>query len=598
VTEVEVNEPRDCRIRWHLPLLLALTCGLSLRLYLNTAAVGEDTANFVQYARQLNAENPASDYETWLLPRAPIAAAAIATLTDHVPGLDVAVRREQHPGYPLLILAMHHSIGGCLAADPIWQWIRAGQLVSLLAGLLLTTALYLLGRRLLDSTSAFVGCLVFVLMPACATIRVDALSDTSALALLVLSAFFACRLLEMGGMRNALACGLAGALAYLVRPEAIQVVGVTAALLVLRALVLGWRALSVGQTFLSASAEADRNVCPTPPRHPALLLGALLVPVIAICLPYIFLRGSFLTKQARVFTPAADPVVQPVRGLLAPGEQSKPLAAPSPASLHLPAPILTAARGLRRFTERWRECIGGLFLLGVIVGMLVRRRDFVSRPPHRLIALLLAFNVTLLAGLLFSQKGYIDWRHLLPTTALSIFWLWPGLRAVAEWLTVPLVRMIPSRFSPQWQALVPGGVACMLLVVGLAPAFAFAVSPTLHGESTGYLRAGCWLRAHADCHENIIDPEKLTCFFADRDECRRWDYSAQTLAGDRLDRILAAYEPAQYLVLSDHYLRDHGLPGGLPEHTARFAITPAAAFPTTQTPGDPACIRIYRIHRD
>ena len=272
-----MDAPNATAPRWHLPLLLGLTLGLTAHLYAQTAAVTEDSVIFLQYARQLHGEVPDVDHmRTW--PRGAMATAVIAELCRVVPPLQVIVRGEQHPGYPLLVLGVQQTVGPWLSAHPVWMWVRSGQVASMLAGLLLTAALYRLGRHLLGPSAAFAGCILLLLTPLFLQIRADVLSDDTALALLVLSGYFACQLVEGGGICEGIACGTCGGLAYLVRPEAVQLAVVAAAMLALR----------------MVRARGRDTVVP---------FVAVVVPLLLFSTPYMFLRGSVMTKQRASLRP-------------------------------------------------------------------------------------------------------------------------------------------------------------------------------------------------------------------------------------------------------------------------------------------------------
>jgi hypothetical protein len=563
-----------------------------------TAASTEDTVTFIQYARQIHGEIPDADRAQLSAPRRWWAAGIINPLCKVWPALQVIARHEQHPGFPLLLLGVRETLGPYLANDVVWQWIRSGQLASVLAGLLLTLALYGMGVRLLGGAAAFVGCLIVTVMPAFLIARVDALSDVVALSMLVLSGWFASRLLEAGTARDALGCGSAGGLAYLVRPEAIQIAVLTAVFLVFR---------------LARGRDRRSNV---------ICLCALGLPLLLCCGSYMFLRGSLLTKQARVFTADANqPVHDAASVVLAPRTAaassfagmdlavfgaSDPAAAKSEADASadtprrigrfrsalqgLPRPLLLVLTGIWRFFQRWAECAGAIGLAAVLLGLFVRRQDLLSRPAHRLIATAVLGNLIVLPGVLYYKKGYIDWRHLLPVVALTACWVWPGLLAACAWAIERTPNQLRSRLSPALFAAVVLGMALSTAVVS-------PLSSPLHEERHGYRLAGEYLRDHAAPGEHLIDPESLPSFFADRDAERCWDYAHPALTDAYLDQMLAAFQPARYFVASNRYLRDHGRPDGMPSTTRRFSIVPEVEFSTALNSPGKSFVRIYRIAR-
>src|SRR5262245_7593099 len=80
----------------------------------HTASITEDSVTFINFAKRLGAADA-----PW-----------IETLRAH----------DQHPAYPFLILAVQRFFVGVLPADPVWCWIRAGQIVNLGAGVGLVLA--------------------------------------------------------------------------------------------------------------------------------------------------------------------------------------------------------------------------------------------------------------------------------------------------------------------------------------------------------------------------------------------------------------------------------------------------------------------------
>jgi 4-amino-4-deoxy-L-arabinose transferase-like glycosyltransferase len=553
-----MDAPNATAPRWHLPLLLGLTLGLTAYLYARTAAVTEDSVIFLQYARQLHGEIPDVDHmRSW--PRGALATAVIAELCRRVPPLQVIVRGEQHPGYPLLILGVQQAVGPWLSAHPVWMWVRSGQVASMLAGLLLTAALYRLGRHLLGPSAALAGSVLLLLTPVFLQIRADVLSDDTALALLVLSGYFACRLVEGGGLRDGIACGTCGGLAYLVRPEAAQLAVVAAALLALRML-------------------RERR------RDSVLSFAAVVVPLLLLCAPYMFLRGSVMTKQRRVFEAKAERLRQ---------EWAPPTPIHRKTYLpeSVPEPVLKVATGAWRVGQRWAECVGGLTLLALGVGLIVRRRDLTQRPAHRLIAATVVGSLIVLPGVLFYRKGYIDWRHTLPLAALTVFWVWPGLLALGAGLAALVRRGAPRLPASAFAATT---LAALGLALALTPGVFRTLRTPLHGERHGYQLAGQWLSGHAG-EGNIATPESLPCFYAGRDADRFWDYSHPPLNDATLDRILTESQPAEYLVVSDHYVHEHERPDGLPGQTQAYRLEPVKQFCADRDTRGQTQILIYRI---
>ena len=129
----------------------------------------------------------------------------------------------------------------------------------------------------------------------------------------------------------------------------------------------------------------------------------------------------------------------------------------------------------------------------------------------------------------------------------------------------------------------------------LAPGVFRTLRTPLHAEGYGYLQAGKWLRKHASQGQNIATPESLPCFYAGRDDDRFWDYSHPPLSDATLDRILTESQPAEYLVVSDHYVQEHERPQGLPEQTRGYRLEPMKRFRADRDARGQTQILIYRI---
>jgi 4-amino-4-deoxy-L-arabinose transferase-like glycosyltransferase len=121
------------------------------------------------------------------------------------------------PLYPLLIGGVSLVVGNAELA---------GRLISLLAGLGLVAAVYLLTRRIFDERTAIVAGALVALHPVLVALSVSVFSESLALCLLFVGAYFATGAMQNGSLPHAAAAGLAFGLGSQTRPEAIAFAGV------------------------------------------------------------------------------------------------------------------------------------------------------------------------------------------------------------------------------------------------------------------------------------------------------------------------------------------------------------------------------------
>jgi hypothetical protein len=544
---------------------------LSLCLYAHTASVTEDGATFIHYARQLAGEVPRPEPSVVHARRGAIAREILDRLEYWCPALVSVEAEEQHPGYPILILVTHQTIGRWLAVDPVLQWTRSAQVGSLLAGCLLSLALYLLGRQLLGTAAGLAAALIVATVPALVCQRVEALSDAPALALLALAAWFAVRLVSSGTpkVRAALLCGLFGGLGYLFRPEAVQV------------------ALLTGIVLLGCFVFG-----PTGKRRRFLLPGLVLaLPVVLCCGSYMFLRGAVLTKSAGIV------VGQRVFGAPRPDAESSAESGRAPTPLAgvgaeaVDGLFFRMAKGTKRFLLGWSSNLGYTFAGLLLVGVFVRRREICAQLGPALIWSAVLLNGVLLAGVHYPARGYLDPRHVLPATVLTIPWCWPGLLSMAG----AMQRWLPGRlgFSGLTTPHLAAGIAVML-----AAALGFdGIHQTLHGERNGYRLAGEWLRGRVPLDRGVVDPESLVSLYAGLDGRNFWERDHLDVSADYLDGLLGRLPGVAYVIYSDRYLRDHGLPGGMPRQLGHYRLREARSFAASLDPAYLRRVRIWRVER-
>ena len=129
-------------------------------------------------------------------------------------------RGIDHPLHPVLIMAVHHLVGG----EGPGSWQRAALVLGLSCGVLLVIPIYLLTLEVFGSETAWLACLVTIANPIMGYIVLNVLSESTFLVLWTFGLWAAVRFLREGRfLWLPLAIGF-GALAYLTRPDRKSVV--------------------------------------------------------------------------------------------------------------------------------------------------------------------------------------------------------------------------------------------------------------------------------------------------------------------------------------------------------------------------------------
>lgn len=132
------------------------------------------------------------------------------------------------PGYPgLLVLA--NAIGG--------DWEFAGQLLSVLCGVLILCPLFLLLREALDARVAVLSCWLAAISPFLARYSAHVRTESPYLFFSTLTLWVFYRAIDTGSIRRFFLGGLIAGFAFLIRPEAIAFVVLVPAFLLLRRLL-------------------------------------------------------------------------------------------------------------------------------------------------------------------------------------------------------------------------------------------------------------------------------------------------------------------------------------------------------------------------
>lgn len=317
---------------------------------------------------------------------------------------------EQHPLYPLLLLAAQRLFRAFGAAAAPLTWQRAGQAVSLLAGAVAICAAGWAAMRLARALgqsravaqhTAWWTLLAFAYLPLAVWLSVDTMSDSLHIALYLVAAAL---LIELRSVGPAIALGIVAGLAFLTRPE-------------------GGLLLPAGIAALIAAAAHQRMRISRAIAAVTALCAAFLV----IVGPYWLVLGGFSPKLNK------ESVDEFVRAAVC-----------TPTSSTIPSPVLEAR--LDRAKYEWYEALGYaayqtfrggrvvIPLLGLIAAVILWRKT--TAPALCGLNVCLSGHFLLTAALAL-RHGYLDQRHTLVAVVLLVVL---GAQPMGVWIRAQLSR--------------------------------------------------------------------------------------------------------------------------------------------------------------
>ncbi len=366
-----------------------------------------------------------------------------------------------HPVYPLAVATVHRLLGG---DDGPESWQFSAQIASSIAGVLLIVPLYLTASAFFGGSSAWLACLWVFLTPVPPHVFGDALSESTFLLFWTWGLWFAVRFLRAGHTGWLGAAMVAGALAYLTRPEGL---------------------------LLPLALMGTLGLCPLfqATRLPAKAYRAMaFLAVAGVCLiaPYLIAKGGIGTK----------PAVARLLGLAPPSEPSavereRPLETDAS-----PVDVWSAAALAPFSAIRGVVTLPLLALAALGFGQTIRRARGARLRPWLLLGLIFGASLLALARL-HATGGYCAPRHALliglPTIAASA----SGCRSLLAFL----LRRIDRRSAPRRIAAV-ASMACSLLLAALnGPAL---IAPINEGAG-GYAAAGRWIARNVPEDDRVVD---------------------------------------------------------------------------------------------
>jgi hypothetical protein len=461
-------------------LLLLLAAALRLYLFRHTEVAARDSIGFIRMAWKFQSQ------PWWAVLRDPTT--------------------EQHPAYPLLILAASLPVRYFMTGpDAVLMQVSA-QLVSVLAGTLLVLPMYYLGRELFNRTAGFWGALLFQLLPASCRVLSDALSEATFLLFAATALYLAVRALRRPSPVVFALCGLCSALAYLTRPEGALIAAATGVVL----LALQWspqRRLA-WRTVLACG-------------------GSLALAALVAGSPIYLATGKLTLKPTGNDVMGLPRSLETEAGPGAPdtGEAGR---APRPAAASTRRPQAAALLALWRIDLKGpfhkRSALWGLTALifeiikgtqyGAWLPALLGLWWFRGRPrlvPGACVPLLVCLALGLLLWRVATLLGYISDRHTVLLLLCGGYWAVAAVARVGELLAAWLGLWAPGLAAKA----VRRALLVALLLALMLPALPRSLEP-LHVNRAGFRDVGFWLAEHADLSDRILDPYSWSNYYAGR----------------------------------------------------------------------------------
>lgn len=411
--------------------------------------------------------------------------------------LETMRMRDQHPGYPALILALATAMRPVAGWNEPELWTHAALMASGICGILSVVVMWLFARRLFDERAANLAALILAVLPLFRTIASDALSDTEHLFFYVLAAWLAAEGFARQQARWFAAAGAASGLAFWVRPEGLEIALIAGLLLAVQ-FVFG-RRLRAGLSLAALACTA------------LLVVGA-----------YVGLAGKITSKQLPWAKKRAQPIFVVEESQAAHRAEQKAAAAamsaaPAPAStavIHKRVVARLAWRAVHNFVKNivwgFRYVFLPLYFVGNVE--LYRRRPAWWVWIFPLCVGVLHFVV--LCGVYFIS-GYIDQRHVMPLIAMAM----PFTALGVIWVGDRLAGFLAPRFSPRACVAAVATVSCLIVVprtlVPMNPELqaVFVATNWIHQQSRGgdaVVSNSPYIAFYAQLPGADLNPETIT----------------------------------------------------------------------------------------
>jgi 4-amino-4-deoxy-L-arabinose transferase-like glycosyltransferase len=447
---------------------VALAAVLQTWLVLTSPVIGKDGIRFIGIARELTAD----------------------------PGA-VVRRADQHPGYPVMVLAGRWLLGGLAGGNEIDSWVLGARVFPWLGGLLTVVLVWLIARQALGEEVAGIAAILFAAFPLFRWNAADAMSDTPCLALYLTAVWFLIEGMTRKRILYFVAVGFTSALAYLVRPEGLSV-------------------------FVAACGFLVAMLLRREDRWFAALVLLVVVLVAALgAVPYIAAKGALTGKKdvLSLFRGWTE------EGGSALGEERASVPARAVQCAGEMADVFVED-GLRYVLAV--PLLAGLFMPG-------RRRSV--RASRRVVQALVGLHLGLLV-LLFFTAGYMCHRHVMVPSVLAMPWIALGMVVLGEAGERVLRR---TRFA---SCRLTGYRLAVIGVLIAALAFLPRTLRPLYAKRVPLVEAGRWVNARTGPGDRVLTNSRHAFFHSDR---------AGLLLEEPIDHLaeLDAEEPPYAVIVFD-----------------------------------------------
>lgn len=212
---------------WRIAFVMLL--GLAVRSWIvaHTEVISRDGIGFIRFALQIESPPPSPEHPDRPMTRAEVLRASY-----------------QAPGYSASVLAVSWPVRWIMGGTTCDSMAKSAQVASILASLLLVIPMFYFGKLAFDRQTAFVGAMLFQVLPLASQVGSDGLSENLFLLFVMSAIWMAAVGFDRGGAGWFGAAGTMSGLAFLVRPEGLMAVVAIGLVLILSKLrgKIGWRA--------------------------------------------------------------------------------------------------------------------------------------------------------------------------------------------------------------------------------------------------------------------------------------------------------------------------------------------------------------------
>lgn len=438
-TALEKHPPVKQDIIYISILLITALC-IGIYLISTTVLIARDGVVFIEYAKDLEIEP-----------------------------VQTMIQKDQHPGYPAMILVIHKAIRLLSESESLFSWIYSAQSIALLFRLLTITVLYFIGRNLVGSRFSFWAILILIFLPKPAWYGSDALSDWPHLFFLATGMLL---LIRASTNRRWWLFGFAGLTAgagYLIRPECAQVI------------VYGCLWLGLQLFWAKRTLDKPKTV---------LALVLLLVGFLVATGPYMRLKGAVFPKkhvgefavntQISQVVPSQRQLVSNTAGII-------------------PSDI---AGAFKELLENIGETLMWFFVPALLIGIHKWLKKLKWHKPETFfIIALIVLNVPVMIWL-YCKHGYMDVRHTLPLVVFMIFYVPIGICTLGDLLDEKFFKKAGSGFA-------------VVLVTGIVICSPKLIRP-MHYDKMIFHKAARWLAENTQDNDLVAVPDLRISFYAQR----------------------------------------------------------------------------------